>query len=394
MTQPLPPGQGPVDSRGAFGLPPTPGRAPLPQAPMMFPQGPMAGPPFFPPPPPRRGGKWVVIIVLVVALVVSILVNVVQFGVAVAGAAGEVRQTVISGEGSDKVAVVPIDGLIDDQSALTFDTLLKDVEKDSNVKALVVEVDTPGGSATASDEMWHRLDLFKKLKNIPVVIAMKGMATSGGYYVSSAGDYIYAEPGCLTGNIGVLFPRFNMSKLVNEYGVFESTLTATTTGHSYKNAGSMFQPQNPEDEAYLQGLIDSIFGQFKSVVLNGRKGKLVDKTGDVFSGKAFIAADALARGLVDQIGYPEAAYDYAAKTAGLGAPFGGAIYAEPNVASVAHGEVEYSAGRIGVYWQKPDGQRSERGRASGGGVDHGAPAALVARELRQGSKETREEIAC
>lgn len=285
----------------------------------MFPQGPMAGPPFFPPPPPRRGGKWVVIIVLVVALVVSILVNVVQFGVAVAGAAGEVRQTVISGEGSDKVAVVPIDGLIDDQSALTFDTLLKDVEKDSNVKALVVEVDTPGGSATASDEMWHRLDLFKKLKNIPVVIAMKGMATSGGYYVSSAGDYIYAEPGCLTGNIGVLFPRFNMSKLVNEYGVFESTLTATTTGHSYKNAGSMFQPQNPEDEAYLQGLIDSIFGQFKSVVLNGRKGKLVDKTGDVFSGKAFIAADALARGLVDQIGYPEAAYDYAAKTAGLGA---------------------------------------------------------------------------
>jgi protease-4 len=273
---------------------------------------------FPPPPPPRRGGKWVLIILLALALAISILVNIVQFGVAVAGAAGEVRQTVISGEGSDKVAVVPVDGLIDDNSAQTFDTVLKDVEKDSNVKALVVEVNTPGGSATASDEMYHRLDIFKKNKKVPVVIAMKGMATSGGYYVSSAGDYVVAEPGCLTGNIGVLFPRFNAYQLANKYGVYESTLTATTTGHSYKNAGSMFMPTNPEDEAYLQGLVDGIFTQFKAVVLTGRKGKLVDKAGDVFSGKAFVAADALARGLIDQIGYPEVAYDYAAKTAGLG----------------------------------------------------------------------------
>jgi protease-4 len=212
-----------------------------------------------------------------------------------------------------------VNGLIDDSSAQTFETLLKDVEKDTNAKALVVEVDTPGGSATASDEMYHRLDLFKNRKHIPVVIAMKGMATSGGYYVSSAGDYVFAEPGCLTGNIGVLFPRFNLSQFVNQHGVFESTLTAKVAGHSYKNAGSMFQPENPEDEAYLQGLVDGIFAQFKSVVLTGRKGKLVDKDGDIFSGKAFIAGDALARGLIDQIGYPEAAYDYAAKAAGLGA---------------------------------------------------------------------------
>jgi protease-4 len=261
----------------------------------------------------------VLIVLLFLALGISILVNIVQFGVAVAGAAGEVRQTVISGEGTDKVAVVPVDGLIDDNSAQTFDTVLKDVQKDSNVKALVVEVNTPGGSATASDEMYHRLDLFKKDKHIPVVIAMKGMATSGGYYVSSAGDYVFAEPGCLTGNIGVLFPRFNAYQLANKYGVFESTLTATTTGHSYKNAGSMFMPPNPEDETYLQGLVDGIFTQFKAVVQTGRKGKLVDKEGDIFSGKAFIAGDALTRGLIDQIGYPETAYDYAAKTAQLGA---------------------------------------------------------------------------
>ena len=314
MTQPLPPGQNPVDPRGAFSMPPLPAVPP----PGMPPAGPMIYPPM-PPfmPPPRRGGRWILLTMLIIALAVSVLINMVQLGVALVGAAAEVRQTVISGEGSDKIAVVPIDGIIDDNSTQTFETLLKEVEKDSAVRALVVEIDTPGGSATASDEMYHRLDEFKKNKNVPVVIAMRGMATSGGYYVSSAGDYIFAEPGCLTGNIGVLFPRFNLSKMVNKWGVYESTLTATTPGHSYKNAGSMFEPENPQDEVYLQGLVDGTFAQFKLVVQTGRKGKLIDKDGDIFSGKAFIASDALARGLIDQIGYPDAAYDYAAHLAGI-----------------------------------------------------------------------------
>ena len=288
----------------------------------MPPGMPPMGPPMYPPMPPyflppRRRGRWVLITLLILALGVSLLVNIVQIGASIAGAAGNVRQTVISGEGGDKVAVVPIDGLIDDNSTQSFDTVLKDVEKDSAVRALVVEIDTPGGSATASDEMYHRLDRFKNDKHIPIVIAMRGMATSGGYYVSAAGDYIFAEPGCLTGNIGVLFPRFNLCQMINKWGAYESTLTATTVGHSYKNAGSMFEPTNPADEVYLQGLVDGTFAQFKSVVQIGRKGKLNNKEGDIFSGKAFIASDALARGLIDQIGYPDAAYDYAAHAAGL-----------------------------------------------------------------------------
>lgn len=294
-------------------MPPAPGGMPMP--PGMYP--PM--PPMPMPPPPRRGGggKWVVIVILLVALGISIVVNLAQLGVAIVGAAADVKQTVLAGEGPVKVAVVPIDGLIDDSSAEAFDTELKEVEKDSGVKALVVAIDTPGGSATASDEMYHRLDQFKSDKHVPVVIAMRGMATSGGYYVSAAGDYIFAEPGCMTGNIGVLFPRFNVSQMINKWGAFETTLTATTTGHSYKNAGSMFEPENPQDEAYLQGLVDGTFTLFKQAVLSGRKGKLSDSQGDVFSGKAFLANEALSRGLIDQIGYPDAAYDYAAKTAGL-----------------------------------------------------------------------------
>ena len=272
---------------------------------------PMPMPPFAPPP-PRRGGRWVLILVLLLALIGSVVVNLVLIGVMAVGAAAEVRQTVISGEGSDKVAVVGIDQLIDDESAQAFETVLKEVEKDSAVKALVVEIDTPGGSATSSDEMYHRLEQFRNSKHVPVVIAMRGMATSGGYYVSVAGDYLYAEPGCLTGNIGVLFPRFNVSQMIGKWGVSETTLTATTAGHSYKNAGSMFQPPNPEDEKYLQGLVDGVFAQFKAVVQAGRKGKLADTEGDVFSGKAFTADEALARGLIDKIGYPNEAYEYAA----------------------------------------------------------------------------------
>jgi ClpP class serine protease len=79
----------------------------------------------------------------------------------------------------------------------------------------------------------------------------------------------------------------------------------------------MFEPPNPQDEAYLQGLVDGTFAQFKSVVMAGRKGKLSDSAGDIFSGKAFIASDALSRGLIDQIGYPDAACDYAAHLAGI-----------------------------------------------------------------------------
>jgi protease-4 len=279
---------------------------------------------LMPPPPPRGGaGRWVIIIILLLILSVSIIFNFILLGASAGGASMNIRQTtIVPGDIQNKIAVVPIEGIIQDGDPAVFGQILGQIEKDAAVKALVVEIDTPGGSASASEEMYHRLNRFRQTtrdqgKQIPIVVAMRGMATSGGYYVACGGDYIFAEPGTLTGNIGVLFPRVNVSELMNKYGVKEDTLTATTTGHSYKNAGSMMQPDNPVDEAYLQNLIDQIFAQFKAVVQTGRKGKLKDPAGDVFSGKAFIAQDAKDRGLIDQIDYPEKAYDYAATAAGV-----------------------------------------------------------------------------
>jgi protease-4 len=384
MSQQLPPGHGPVDPAAAFTPPGTgpvfngaPGRGPTPGNPAgngpaganpsgvipgsvhsqmpggpipgPMPGGPMPGPmyggpmmpgpmmpgpmmpgpmfyppmpPGFQPPPPRRGwGKLIIILLLLFALGTSVLVNFAQLSTSMTSTSNSKQTTLVAGDESTKIAVVPIDGLIDDAQAKQFSQLLDDVERQTDVKALVVEIDTPGGSATASDEMYHRLSVFKTnetagSKNFPIVIAMRGMATSGGYYVACAGDYLIAEPGTMTGNIGVLFPRFNISGLMDKYGLQETTITATTTGHSFKNAGSMFKPEVPEDEAYLQGLVDATFAQFKGVVQTGRGTKLKDP-GDIFSGKAFMAADALTRGLIDQIDYPEAAYDKAAKDAGV-----------------------------------------------------------------------------
>ena len=165
--------------------------------------------------------------------------------------------------------------------------------------------------------MYHRLQVFKdnmKTANrtVPVIVSMGGMATSGGYYVSCGGDYIFAEPATMTANIGVLMPRFNISALMDKYGVKETTIVGT--GGEFKNLGSMFQPENDKATAYLQGLVDATLNQFKKVVTDGRKGHLPADTSNIFNGRVYMANDALKLGLIDKIGYHEEAYAYA-KTA-------------------------------------------------------------------------------
>jgi protease IV len=148
---------------------------------------------------------------------------------------------------------------------------------------------------------------------------MRARATSGGYYAACAGDHVFAEPTTLTGNIGVLLPRYNFSKLMEKYGVEEKTVVST--GSTYKNVGSPF---SPEDETkagpYLQTLADNAMSQFKKVVEEGRGSRLIGKKEDLYSGKVFVATEALKAGLIDQIGYPRDAYQHAAKVANLSKP--------------------------------------------------------------------------
>ncbi len=285
---------------------------------MMMPQ-----PGFMMPPPRGRGvGFAIFMTLIVVVLAVSILLNfMLLFSAGLKGGRDTQQETVIeNGDPTNRIAVVSLDGVIMEQAAERFHKLLKSVEDDSTIRALVVEIDSPGGSVTASDEIYHDLLRFKSRpgKTMPVVIAQKSLAASGGYYVSCAGDFIVAEPTTLTGNIGVLFERFNVSRMFDKWGIEETTIKST---HSpFKNAESMFKPETPEANAYLQTIVDDAYGQFSGVVKAGRAtatNPLKGKVEDVANGKIYTADQAFKAGLIDLIDYPDKAYAVAATRAGL-----------------------------------------------------------------------------
>jgi protease-4 len=231
-------------------------------------------------------------------------------------AAGITQSVVVDGDPKQKVAVIPVTGTIMGPTADRFGQMLAAAEKDPAVKAVVVEVDTPGGAVTPSDEINARITRFRKDNpGRPVVVTMGGLATSGGYYVACAADYVFAQRTTLTGNIGVIMPRYNLSKLAKAYGIEEVTVAAPPDG--YKNAGSMFAPVDPKDNQYLQGLIQDAYGKFTAVVSAGRGQRLKGKVTDIANGKVYTADEALSLGLVDQIGYATDAYDKAASMAQL-----------------------------------------------------------------------------
>ena len=222
------------------------------------------------PPPRRRGGgwKWAVIVILLVLLIGSVIVNVALAAGLVMGSA--VNQKVIStGDAHQIIAVIPLTGVIDGTTEESFAELLDRAEKDDDVKAVVIRIDTPGGEVGASDEMYHRIEQFKQIRKIPVIISMGSLATSGGYYVSCAGDYLFAEQTTDTGNIGVLMPGFNVSEFMNKWGIKDQTVVST--GTPYKEVGSPFAQSNPAGEAYLQNLVDGTFDRFKQVVTSAER---------------------------------------------------------------------------------------------------------------------------
>ena len=334
-----PPGQGPIDPRGAFSPPPPPGGgAPppgwQPPAPSSMPP-PMPPPPILPPmypppmfygPPPRQKGGFArgIFVTLATTLFgLSLTLNIYLLLMSgLMGGSSARSNNLLDGDPTQKVAVIPIKGIIMDEASAQFDRFLKQAEADSTVKAIVLEIDSPGGSVTASDEIFHRIQRFKADRpNTPVIVSMAGLAASGGYYVSCGADHLFAQPSTLTGNIGVLLPQYNVAELFDKWGIEETTITSE--GAPFKNAGSMFRPEQPEERAYLQDIADKAFAQFKGVVQKGRAGKSnfdPKKLGEIANGKIYMADDARKLGLIDDVGYLHDAWEHAAATAGLSNP--------------------------------------------------------------------------
>ncbi len=188
---------------------------------------------------------------------------------------------------------------------------LKALMDDDDVKAVVLRINSGGGSAYASEQIWHYVEMLKKEK--PVVVSMGGMAASGGYYISSGANWIVAEPTTLTGSIGIfgMFPDFS-GLLTEKLGVkFDEVKT-----NKHSAFGTPARPFNEEEMMYLNNYIDRGYALFRSRVAQGRKMK-VEQVEKIAQGRVWLGQDALKVKLVDELGGLDKAVAKAAQLAKL-----------------------------------------------------------------------------
>ena len=205
-----------------------------------------------------------------------------------------------------QVAVLELNGVIMD-SKRTLKKLEK-IDEDPEVKAVVVRINSPGGAVAPSQEIYQAVKNLKK----PVVASMGSVAASGGYYVACAAKKIYANPGTITGSIGVIMEFVNMEKLYEWAKVKRYSIK---TG-KFKDAGAEYHDMDPEARALLQGMVDDVLKQFKEAVSTGRKIPMeqLDRLAD---GRVFSGAQAKGVKLVDELGGIQDAINEAAKLGGI-----------------------------------------------------------------------------
>jgi len=216
---------------------------------------------------------------------------------------------------TEYVAVVTLDDDITDESVAPLRTRIIKLAKDEKAKALVLRVNSPGGSAPASDVLWEATTEWKE-SGKPFVVSMGGVAASGGYYVSSAADRIFAEAGTITGSIGVVGMKFNFAGAMEKLGI---------TSHSTQrgaNAGLMSMTRGFTDsEAELvRKSMEDVYRTFKQRVADGRGEALKGELEPMAGGRVFSGMRALELGLVDEIGGLVEAVAHAAKAAGMEKP--------------------------------------------------------------------------
>jgi protease-4 len=224
----------------------------------------------------------------------------------------------LRGTGSGKIAVIYADGDVvmgkGQNEAIASDdyrALIQKIRNDKSIDAVVLRVNSPGGSALASDIIWREIDLLKKEK--PVVVSMGDVAASGGYYIACGADSIFADANTITGSIGVFSVIPNAEKfLKNKVGI---TFDRVKTGQ-YADAPSATRALTVSEQRFLQAGVDSVYHTFKSRVAAGRQ-KSVDYIDSIAQGRVWTGADAIKVGLVDKIGTLNDALASAAKMAKL-----------------------------------------------------------------------------
>ena len=246
-------------------------------------------------------GLAVVSVVLLVAL---------GAGGGITGGASPVvyEEEYVSGEGADKVAVIPVQGAIASadsalggaQPTVTPEGLadaLGQAADDDGVHAVVLEVNSPGGGVTASDEMHQSIMDFKKNTGKPVVVSMGDTAASGGYYISTAADRIVANETTLTGSLGVIFQLNNFEELADKYGYKQVVIKSG----EFKDIGNAFRQITPEEREIFQSLVDESYAEFVDVISSGRD-LPEDRVREIADGRIYSGQRARELGLVDSFG--------------------------------------------------------------------------------------------
>jgi len=225
-------------------------------------------------------------------------------------------------KGKNVIALVYVDGMIMTgkggetlfgeviAGSTTLQSALVKAAEDKTVKAVVLRVGSPGGSALASDVIHQASQVVRKAGK-PLIVSMGDIAASGGYYVAAGADMIFAEPGTLTGSIGVVGGKVALSGLFDKIGISTHTYTFG------RNAGlfNMTRPFDERERKVVMNLMNESYGQFKRCVVSGRGDRLKGDIDDLAGGRVYTGRQALAKGLVDKLGGMDAAIRHAAARA-------------------------------------------------------------------------------
>jgi protease-4 len=207
----------------------------------------------------------------------------------------------------DKIGVVDLEGVILDPKTVVEQ--LKKFAEDDSVKAIIIHVNSPGGGVAASEEIYREVKRIRDEKHKRIVSSIETVGASGAYYVSSATNKIYADSGSVVGSIGVIAEWVNYGDLMRWIKLKPEVLTVG----KFKDTGDPTREMTPEERAYMQSLIDNMYGQFVKAVADGRHAK-VDEIKAIADGRVWTGEQALALHLIDQLGDFEAAVDDTAKS--------------------------------------------------------------------------------
>jgi len=283
-----------------------------------------------------RKGLWIAIVLLAMMLIFSVAIN---FGVLAVSLIGgkiassastldkqaRMQEELVSGSGKIKALRLPIEGVIMRNAGggglfgAEIDMVeglkrkIKAAEKDRSIRAIILEINSPGGAVTPTDEIYHALLDFKESgKDRKIVAFVRDMSVSGSYWLSVAGDWIIAEPTSIIGSIGVILQSYNWSDLSDKIGITDTTIKSGKN----KDLLNPFQKVPPEQKDLLQAVIDSNFNYFKQVIVESRD-ITHEQLAPLADGRIMTAQTALENDLIDEVGYYDDAVEYTREMLGV-----------------------------------------------------------------------------